>query len=57
MVLLKAPYKYTSMSNDPDDPMCVCGDPSSMHIDGCEQCFDGGCGCKEFEEAEDDDDE
>ena len=32
-----------------DDPMCVCGDPSSMHVDGCEQCFDGGCGCKEFE--------
>lgn len=37
---------------DDDKIMCTCGDPSSMHVDGCEQCFNGDCGCKEFEEEE-----
>jgi hypothetical protein len=23
-----------------------------MHVDAQEQCFDGGCGCKEYEEHE-----
>lgn len=31
-----------------DDPMCECGDPSSQHVDGCEQCFIPECGCREF---------
>ncbi len=35
-----------------EDPMCSCGDPSSMHVDGCEQCFNGDCGCREFEEKD-----
>ncbi len=37
---------------DTEDKICVCGDPESMHVDGCEQCFNGDCGCKEFEEKE-----
>jgi hypothetical protein len=37
---------------DVDDPMCVCGDSSSYHVDGCEQCFIIDCGCREFEEEE-----
>lgn len=37
---------------DESDPMCVCGDRSSLHIDGCEQCFNGDCGCPVFEEYE-----
>lgn len=27
---------------------CECGDTSDMHVDGCEQCFVIGCGCREF---------
>lgn len=34
-----------------DNPMCTCGDSADMHVDGCEQCFNGLCGCKEFEEV------
>ena len=30
--------------------MCNCGDSENMHIDNMEQCFNGDCGCKEFEE-------
>ncbi len=37
-----------------EDPMCTCGDRSSMHIDGCEQCFNGDCGCKVFEDENED---
>ena len=33
--------------------MCVCGHDESMHVDGCEQCFDITCGCEEFEESYD----
>ena len=40
------------MEKELEDPICTCGDPSSMHIDGCEQCFNGDCGCREFEERE-----
>jgi hypothetical protein len=32
--------------------VCVCGDSEDMHIDGCEQCFVVGCGCREFEEKQ-----
>lgn len=31
-----------------DDPVCECGDLSSQHVDGCEQCVIPECGCKEF---------
>lgn len=30
--------------------MCTCGCSENMHVDGCEQCFNGACGCREFEE-------
>lgn len=33
-----------------EDPMCECGDASSLHVDGCEQCVIPECGCREFEE-------
>lgn len=32
------------------DKLCECGDPESMHVDGCERCFIPECGCKEFQE-------
>jgi len=32
------------------DKICVCGDPESQHIDGCESCVVCDCGCREFEE-------
>jgi hypothetical protein len=35
-----------------DDPMCECGDPSSQHVDGCEQCVIPECGCREFTDIE-----
>lgn len=31
---------------------CICGDFESEHIDNEAQCFIIGCGCKEFESAE-----
>lgn len=34
-----------------DDPMCECGDTSSQHVDGCEQCAVPECGCREFQEV------
>lgn len=34
------------------EKICTCGDSEDMHIDGCEQCFNGDCGCKEFEEQD-----
>ena len=37
---------YRSMK----EKMCNCGDSENMHIDNMEQCFNGDCGCKEFEE-------
>ncbi len=33
------------------EKICTCGCEESMHVDGCEQCFNGDCGCKEFEDA------
>lgn len=33
------------------EPMCVCGDPENVHIDGSEQCCIPECGCTEFENA------
>lgn len=33
------------------DLMCECGDPSSQHVDGCEQCIIPECGCREFTEV------
>lgn len=35
-----------------EELICLCGDPESQHVDGCEQCFIPGCGCKEFEEKQ-----
>lgn len=32
---------------------CTCGDLENEHIDNEAQCFIIGCGCKEFESAED----
>lgn len=34
------------------EKICVCGCSEEMHVDGCEQCFNGGCSCQEFEERE-----
>lgn len=34
--------------------ICTCGDSEDMHVNGCEQCFNGDCGCKEFEEESND---
>ena len=42
---------------DDNDMICECGDKASEHVDGCEQCFIPGCGCKEFTEALPDEDE
>ena len=36
-------------THDPEDEMCECGDPASMHVDGEDQCFNGDCGCRCFE--------
>lgn len=48
------PLKALSRSTMNDaDPKCVCGDESSLHIDGDGRCFHGDCGCKEFEEEYD----
>lgn len=41
---------------DVDDPMCECGDSSSVHVDGDEQCAIIGCGCRGFEAKGEDDD-
>lgn len=35
-----------------EELICECGDSENMHIDNMEQCFNGDCGCKEFEERE-----
>jgi hypothetical protein len=37
-----------------NDKICACGHGEDMHVDAGEQCFDNGCGCKEFEEHEHD---
>lgn len=34
-----------------DEVMCECGDWSSQHVDGCEQCAVSECGCREFTEV------
>lgn len=35
------------------DRVCVCGDEEELHYENTEQCVVIGCGCKEFEEAPD----
>lgn len=34
--------------NNTNMDKCTCGDTAAEHIDGMEQCFVIGCGCKEF---------
>jgi hypothetical protein len=43
--------RFDAALKETENPTCTCGCKSSMHIDGCEQCFNGDCGCKEFEES------
>lgn len=40
------------MTEEIKDEMCECGDTSSQHVDGCEQCVVPECGCKEFNPIE-----
>lgn len=48
--------KLLNMEDD-DKIFCECGDRASEHVDGCEQCFIPGCGCREFSVALSDDEE
>lgn len=48
----KAGLCKTCASKEIEDPICECGDASSLHVDACEQCVIPGCGCQEFEEEE-----
>lgn len=38
------------------EKICTCGDSENMHVDNTDQCFNGDCGCKEFEEEANDED-
>lgn len=46
---VSTPHQYIApIETEQEDPVCDCGDLSSMHVDGCEQCAVIGCGCREF---------
>ena len=37
-----------------EERVCLCGHGRLMHVDDTEQCVSEDCGCKEFEEKEED---